>query len=86
MRSEPEVEPAPAGGAATFTTPLSSVPVPVGFPSTRNSARFLYEQLLDASRVGDPAVAEAADRLARLGDDGVEVARFALRQDSDVLA
>jgi len=85
-RPEANVDPALAGGAANFTTPLSSVPVPVGFPSTRNSARFLYEQLLDAPRVGDPAVAEAADRLARLGNDGVEVARFALRQDSDVLA
>lgn len=85
-RPEPEVATPPAESAATFTTPLSSVPVPVGFPSTRNSARFLYEQLLEAPRVGDPAVAEAADRLARLGDDGIEVARFALRQDTDVLA
>ncbi len=82
----PPVESAPLGIPGPAVTPLSSVPVPVGFPSTRNSARFLYEQLLEASRVGDPAVADAADRLARLGDDGVEVARFALRQDKDVLA
>ncbi len=77
---------APLGIPAPAVTPLSSVPVPVGFPSTRNSARFLYEQLLAAPRVGDPAVAEAADRLARLGADGVEVARFALRENRDVLA
>lgn len=92
-RRGPAALPEPAPTAASTPAeaqpgakPLSSVPAPVGFPSTRNSAKFLYEQLLGASRIGDPTVAEAADRLARLGEDGVEVARFAVRQDSDVLA
>ena len=74
--------PAPPVGPSV----LDAVPAPVGFPSARNSARFLYDQLESASRAGDPTVAEAADRLARLGEDGLDVARFALRQDRDVLA
>lgn len=80
------VPPAEAPANAGSPSPLGAVPAPVGFPSTRNSARFLYEQLVAAPRAGDPSVAEAADRLARLGEDGVEVARFALRQDDEALA
>ncbi|MEM9800548.1 MAG: HEAT repeat domain-containing protein [Planctomycetota bacterium] len=59
--------------------------VPAEFPSSRNSARFLYELLLRAERPSDTEVGEAADRLARLGEDGLEVARYALRADDEVL-
>ena len=68
------------GGSATAAPQTVLAPrqlspgagIPTGFPSTRNSARFLYDQLLKAHRPGDTEVAEAADRLARLGEDGLE--------------
>lgn len=82
--SAPAAAASPSAALAPTTSPRNDG-VPTGFPSARNSARFLYDQLLKANRPGAPEVAEAADRLARLGEDGLDVARFALRQDSDVM-
>ncbi|MEM9379541.1 MAG: HEAT repeat domain-containing protein [Planctomycetota bacterium] len=81
----------PARSAPTGPAPAAAAPGAdssagdPGFTVARDSARFLYDQLLGCDRPGDPKVAEASDRLGRLGPDGLEVARFALRQNDPVM-
>ncbi|MEM6568160.1 MAG: HEAT repeat domain-containing protein [Planctomycetota bacterium] len=84
-RSEPAPA-APAQPAPTATAPPAGTGGDPGFTVARDSARFLYDQLLTCERPGEAKVAEASDRLGRLGPDGLEVARFALRQNDPVMA
>lgn len=71
---EPAQPPLAPLGPDPFDDPLASL------PSDRGAARVLYEQLLKQRRVSDPTVSDISDRLSRLGPDGLDVARFALRQ------
>lgn len=68
-----------ATGAETFD-PLGEL------GSSRTAARFLFERLEKVRRISDVETTEITDHLARLGDDGLSVARYCLGQDSDVLS
>ena len=52
----------------------------------RGAARALYAELVRQRRITDDTVAQIADRLARLGPDGLQVARFALQQEEAPVA
>ena len=54
--------------------------------SSRTAARFLFDRLKKVRRISDVETTEITDHLARLGDDGLRVARYCLSQDSDVLS
>lgn len=73
---------APANGAPGDSPNLDG---PGTFPSKRGSTRFLYDQILKARKPTDDEVADAADRLARLGEEGLEVGRFAMLQEDPAL-
>lgn len=88
-------EPSTGGGGAAPSTeggdaplggePLGSDPLAV-LPTSRGSARVLYAQLDKRRPLSDPAVVEISDRLARLGQDGLEVSRYALLQPDPAVA
>ena len=52
----------------------------------RGAARALYAELVRQRRITDDTVSQIADRLARLGPDGLQVARFALQQEEAPVA
>lgn len=76
----PDGAPAQALRPDPLDDPLASL------PSDRRAARVLYEQLLKQRRVSDPTVSDISDRLSRLGTDGLDVARFALRHEEAPVA
>lgn len=70
-----------------FGAPVDEFDDPLALlPSERGSARVLYAELDKHRRINDPVVEEISDRLGRLGEDGLVVARYALRQDDPALA
>ncbi|QDV08519.1 hypothetical protein Poly30_40670 [Planctomycetes bacterium Poly30] len=54
--------------------------------SSKTAARFLFDRLSKVRRISDVETEEITDHLARLGEDGLRVARYCLAQDSDVLS
>ncbi len=54
--------------------------------SSKVAARFLFDRLEKVRRINDVETEEITDHLARLGEDGLRVARYCLAQDSDVLS
>lgn len=73
-------QPAAAAPEAAVVDPFD--PVTDG----RGAARALYAELVRQRRITDDTVSQIADRLARLGPDGLEVARFALQQEEAPVA
>ncbi|MEM8711138.1 MAG: hypothetical protein AAGG01_09305 [Planctomycetota bacterium] len=55
-------------------------------PSKRSAARFLFDRLQKVRRIGDIETEEITDHLSRLGENGLQVARYCLDQDQHVLA
>ena len=76
---------APGASSPLGGEPLGSDPLAM-LPSSRGSARVLYTQLDKRRPLSDPAVVEISDRLVRLGEDGLEVARYALVQPDPAVA
>ncbi|MEL6429360.1 MAG: HEAT repeat domain-containing protein [Planctomycetota bacterium] len=75
---------APTGGASGSAPNGASDPAADPFapvvPDARGAARVLLDRMTKVRRVTDSELDEIAQRLARLGDDGLEVARYALAQ------
>jgi len=76
-------EAAPEGaGAPDAGPPATPAPRIDGvLPPADGAARVLLTRLTAIRRVGDDEVLQIADRLARLGEEGLEVARYALGRD-----
>ena len=89
-REKPAPQPwevAPTAPSAQGGAAASDQFDPLGdLASSQKAARFLFDRLEKVRRISDVETTEITDHLARLGEDGLRVARYCLAQDGDVLS